>query len=465
MSAEPHKKESIRSPKGMRDIWGDEYYRYQGLFEKAQEIAVYYGFQPIETPILEHEELFSRGVGEHTDIVEKEMYSLRTKGGDHLVMRPEGTAAIMRAYIEHGMHTIPQPVMFYHGGPFFRHENPQRGRLRELRQFGVEVLGTQKSIADALVIRTLMDILEEAGLKNLSIDINSIGDTDSRPAYTRALINHYKKHVDALCPHCRERIKSNPLRLLDCKDERCAQWKTDAPDSVSFLSQAGKQHFKEVLEYLDSLNITYHINPTLVRGLDYYTHTVFEIIADRGTDSADEKTQINADGKGADSADGKTRMHADEKEADRKDMAGLAIASGGRYDNLAKLIGGKKPVPAVGGAIGLDRVLMMPGVKAPAPRIMKKPKIYFIQIGFEAKLKSLSVIEVLRKAHIPIIQSLSKDSLSAQLAIAEKTAVPYVIIFGQKEAMDQTLIVRNMENRSQETVKLAKLSEYIKHIK
>lgn len=448
--------QGLGSPKGMRDIIGDEYYRYQGLFEKAQEIAVYYGFRPIETPILEHEELFVRGVGEHTDIVEKEMYALRTKGGDHLVMRPEGTAPSVRAYIEHGMHTIPQPVMLYYGGPFFRHENPQRGRLRELRQFGVEVLGTQKSIADALVIRTLLDILEEAGLKNLSIDINSMGDSDSRPGYVRALVNHYKKHVDALCPNCRERIKSNPLRLLDCKDERCAALKADAPDSVSFLSHAGKQHFKEVLEYLDSLNITYTINPTLVRGLDYYTHTVFEIIAGNEETERTEKKSDDTE---------ETTDKKDLHDTPEKSMAGLAIASGGRYDNLAKLIGAKKSVPAVGGAIGLDRVLMMPGVKAPAPRIMKKPKVYFIQIGFEAKLKSLSVIEVLRKARIPIIQSLSKDSLSAQLAIAEKTGVPHVIIFGQKEALDQTVIVRNMENRSQDTVKLDKLSEYLKNIK
>lgn len=440
MSSDSHKKESLHSPKGMRDIMGEEYYRYQGLFEKAQEIAVYYGFQPIETPILEHEELFARGVGEHTDIVEKEMYSLRTKGGDHLVMRPEGTAPAVRAYLEHGLHTMPQPILLYYGGPFFRHENPQRGRLRELRQFGVEVLGTSKSIADALVIRTLMDILEETGLSGLTVDINSMGDSDSRPQYVRALTAHYRKHVNALCVHCRERLKSNPLRLLDCKDEKCAPFKAEAPDSVSFLSHAGKQHFKEVLEYLDSLEIPYRINPTLVRGLDYYTHTVFEIVAPPPAETEAPDTNV-------------------------KSMTGLTIAAGGRFDNLAKLIGGKKQIPAVGGSIGMDRVLMMPNAKAPTPRIMKKPKIYFIQIGFEAKLKSLTVIEMLRKARIPIMQSLSKDSLSAQLAIAEKSGIPYVIIFGQKEAMDGTVIVRNMENRSQDTVKLVKLSEYIKHIK
>jgi len=250
MTSPSNKKDPFKSPKGMRDIMGEEYYRYQGLFEKAQEIAVYYGFQPIDTPILEDRELFERGVGEHTDIVEKEMYSLRTRGGDHLVMRPEGTAAVMRAYIEHGLHSEPQPVMLYYGGSFFRHENPQRGRFRELRQFGVEVLGTQKSIADALVIRTLLDILEEVGLTDLTVDINSMGDGESRPTYVRALTAYYRKHVDAICTHCRERLKSNPLRLLDCKDEKCAPFKADAPDSVSFLSQAGKQHFKDL--YHDS---------------------------------------------------------------------------------------------------------------------------------------------------------------------------------------------------------------------
>jgi len=442
MSSAPQKKE-LQSPKGMRDITGDEYYRYQGLFEKAQEVAVYYGFQPIETPILEQEELFIRGVGEHTDIVEKEMYGLRTKGGDHLVMRPEGTAPIVRSYIEHGMQSLPQPVMLYYGGQFFRHENPQRGRLRELRQFGVEMLGTSKGIADAIIIRTLVDILEEAGLEKITVELNSMGDSESRPAYIRALTNYYKKHVNDLCAHCRERLKTNPLRLLDCKEEKCAPFKKDAPDSVSFLSTNGKQHFKEVLEYLDEIGISYEINPLLVRGLDYYTHTVFEIFVETEEKSAEQK----------------------EGEEPVTETKRLAVAAGGRYDNLAKLLGAKKPLPAVGGAIGMDRVLMLPQVKVPAPRIMKKPKVYFIQIGFEAKLKSLAIMEMLRHTRIPVMQSLSKDSLSAQLGVAEKTGIPYVIIFGQKEAVDQTVIVRNMETRSQETVKLDKLSEYLKKIK
>jgi histidyl-tRNA synthetase len=439
MSETPEKKNStkeLRTPKGMHDIIGADFYAYQGLFEKIQEVAVYYGFSPIQTPILEDENVFARGVGEHTDIVEKEMYGLRTKGGDKLVMRPEGTAAVMRAYIEHGMGSLPQPVMLYNYGEFFRHENPQKGRLREFRQFNFEILGSEKSIADAIVIRTIVDALEEVGFSDLYVKINSIGDAESRATYTRTLVSYYKKHTDTLCPHCKERLKTNPLRLLDCKDARCQAIKEDAPESLNHLSSPAKKHFKEVLEYLDSSNITYRIDNTLVRGLDYYSHTVFEIATLCPVEGAEET-----------------------------ETAPLTIAAGGRYDGLGKILGSKKPVPAVGGAIGIDRLITTEGIKIPSPRILKKPKVYFIQLGFEAKMKSLSIIEMLRKAHIPIAQSLSKDSLGAQLATAEKLGVPYTIIFGQQEAMDGTVIVRNMESRSQDTVKLDELPAYLKSMK
>jgi len=458
------KKELLQSPKGMRDILGDEYYRYQGLFEKAQEIAVYYGFKPIETPALEKEDLFARGVGESTDIVEKEIYTLKTKGGSKLAMRPEGTAPIMRAYLEHGMHTWPQPVMLYYGGPFFRHERPQRGRARQFMQFGFEILGSAKSIADAIIIRTMMDVLEEVGFKDLSIDINSIGDSECRPAYIRTLTAYYKKHIDELCAHCKKRLKDNPLRLLDCKNKGCEPLKEDAPEALNHLCAGCKQHFKEVLEYLDMMDIPYTINNSLVRGLDYYTRTVFEIIE---TIVPEEEVQKEVphedpDTENAETAGDKKNGKEPEKEPE---AVPLTIAAGGRYDNLAKMLGGKKPVSAVGGAIGMDRIIGRPELKSLSPRIMKKPKIYFIQLGFEAKLKSLSVIEILRKARIPIAQSLNKDGLAAQLATAERMKVPYTIIFGQKEAMEGTVIVRNMNNRSQDTVPIDRLPEYLKKIK
>lgn len=418
--------------KGTRDIMDEQYYNYQGFFEKAQEISEYYGFKPIEIPIMEYEDVFTASVGMGTDIVDKEMYSFKTKGDSNkIALRPEGTAGVMRAYIENGMQNLPQPVMLYYYGPFFRHDKPQRGRYRELRQFGIEIIGTNKSIADALVIKTTIAILEEAGAKNLIVDINSIGDKDCRPSYIKELTNYYKKHLSDLPPIDRERLKTNPLRILDSKEEKTIEINKNAPDSVSYLNSESKKHFKQVLEYLEQMNVPYRINKNLVRGLSYYTHTVFEV------------------------------MEIPENDTETP----LALAGGGRYDYLAKTLGSKKDVPAMGMAIGVDRVADSPWCAKMCPRIGKKSKMYFIQLGFDAKLKSLNVIEILRKAKIPIMQSLSKDSLSAQLAVAEKSGMKYALIFGQKEAMEDSVIVRNMESRSQDTVKLNKLLEYLKSLK
>ena len=426
-----NKLKNISTPKGMRDIVNDEYYNFQGFFEKAQEVAVYYGFKPIETPMMEHIEIFTSGIGEGTDIVDKEMYTLKTKGGDHLALKPEHTASLMRAYIEQGMQNMPQPVMFYQYGPVFRHDNPQRGRYRQFWQFDLDSLGSDKSIVDALVIKVGMSILEEAGATNLSVDINSIGDKECRNAYIKELTSYYRKNINGLAHIDRERLKTNPLRILDSKEEKTMLINEQAPDSISFLCPSCKKHFKEVLEYLEEMNIPYNMNKNLVRGLSYYTRTVFEIIEEKGGENETP----------------------------------LTIAGGGRYDYLARQLGNKKDVPAVGFSIGVDRIISSPWYKKLSPRIIKKPKIYFIQLGSEAKLKSLNIIDILRKAHVPIAQSLSKDSLGSQLSIAEKLNVPYALIFGVKEALDDSVIVRDMSNRSQETVKLSKLLEYLKEIK
>lgn len=430
-SSNKNKITEIASPKGMRDLMNEEYYAFQGFFEKAQEVAVYYGFKPIETPILENESIFTTSIGEGTDIIDKEMYTLKTKGGDHLALRPEHTAPLIRAYIEHGMQNMPQPVMLYQYGPSFRHDKPQRGRYRQFWQFDADALGSDKSIMDAVVIKTCMSILEEAGATDLSIDINSIGDKECRNSYIKELTSFYRKNLSQLPAVDRERLKINPLRILDSKEEKTKELNLNAPDSVSFLCPACKKHFKEVLEYLEEMKIPYNINKNLVRGLSYYTRTVFEII---------------------------------EQNAGENNTP-LTLAGGGRYDYLGRQIGSKKDIPAVGFSIGVDRIVASPWYKKLAPRILKKPKIYFIQLGSEAKLKSLNIIEILRKAHIPIAQSLSKDSLGSQLAIAEKLAIPYALIFGVKEALDNSVIVRDMSNRSQETIKLNKLLEYLKEIK
>ncbi len=430
MSTNKPRKEPFQSPKGMHDIMGDAYYAYQGLFEKAQEVAVYYGFKPIAVPIVEQQELFETTIGAGTDIVDKEMYTLKTKGGDQLALRPEFTAGVMRAYIEHGMQSETQPVMLYSSGPVFRHDKPQRGRYRQLHQFNLEVLGTKKSIADALIIKTTVVILEEAGAKNLVVDINSIGDKESRTAYLRELTSYYKKHLSSMPAEARERLKTNPLRLLDSKDPKMIAINVEAPESVASLNPESKKHLKEVLEYLDEMGITYRLNKNLVRGISYYTHTVFEII-----DEGDDET------------------------------GPLALAGGGRYDYLGTMLGSKKEIPAIGAGIGMDRVIEAPWSTNLSPKINKKPKCYFIQLGFDAKLKALPVIDILRKAHIPVLQSLTKDSLTSQLATAERSGVPYVIIFGQKEALENSVIVKDMQKHSQKTVKIDKLVEYLKEIK
>jgi len=432
----------LQTVKGMRDLIGDEYYLYQGLIEKAVETAIYYGFRPIDTPILEYEDLFQSGLGASTDIVEKELYTLRTKGGDRLALRPEYTAPIMRAYFEHGLQAEPQPVMLYASGPLFRHDSPQRGRYRELRQFDLEIIGTGKSIADAMVIRLVLIILKEAGLTNPVLEINSIGDNDCRPIFRRELSNYYKKNSRNICADCRERLKFNPLRLLDCKNPKCQELKKSAPNAISYLCSPCKQHFKEVLEYLEAMSITYTINNNLVRGLDYYTRTVFEVSSFTPPFQPSESELATG--------------------SEMPPATGFALAGGGRYDYLARALGVKKPALGVGAAIGLDRVIQSPNFSRLAPRVLKKAKVFFIQLGLEAKMHSLQVIEILRQARIPIAHSLSKDSLSAQLAIAEKLKIPYTLILGQKEVIDGTVIIRDMNTRSQNVVKTGALAEFLK---
>jgi len=424
--------QELQSPKGMRDIMGDEYYRYQGFFEKAQEVAVYYGFNPIETPMMEHEEVFMKTSGESSDIVDKEMYTLKTKGGDRLALRPEGTAATMRAYLEHGMVAQPQPVYLYTYGPRFRHDKPQKGRYRQLYQFDLEIIGKMGAVLDATIIEVAILILKEAGIANPMVKINSIGDKDSRKEYLKHLTNYYKKHVSDLGAIDRARLKTNPLRILDSKDEKTIAVNADAPQSLNYLNNESKKHFKEVIEYLDACGINYEIDHMLVRGLDYYTHTVFEFFGSASDENGEERQ--------------------------------LALGGGGRYDYLAKTLGAKKDVPGVGCGLGVDRIIEASTANLD-PKIRKEPKVFFIQLGFDAKIKSFQIIEIFRKKKIPLKHSLAKDNLGSQLALAEKMEVPYAVIFGQKEAMDGTVIVRNMKTRSQDIVKIDDLADYTKNMK
>lgn len=452
MAEKSKKPELIQTAKGMRDILPFDYMARLKFLEKAKNIAEYYGFKPIHTPYLEKEDLFTAGVGQNTEIIEKQMYTLKTRGGDKLALRPEGTASVMRSYLQNGMQHLPQPVMLFYDGFFFRHERPQRGRQRELHQFGMEIIGEGSSIADAIIIKTCLLILEEAGLKSLKLHINSIGDGECRNTFKKELAAYYRKKAGRLCEDCKRRIKTNPLRLLDCKEEKCQEIKKEAPQMMEFLCEDCKKHLKELLEILDASKIDYYLDHHLVRGLDYYTRTVFEIFQDEGM-AEDE----------ADTAEGKPETLPQEEIANEKPkkLQPLALAGGGRYDMLAKMLGGKN-FPAVGCALGIDRVMSLIKEKQKFVPKEKNVKVFFIQLGTVAKQKSLNVLEVLRKGRIPVRHSLNKDGLKGQLKIAARIKSPYTLIFGQKEAMDDTMIVRNMDTVAQETIPISKLVDYLK---
>lgn len=429
----------VQTPKGMRDILPEEYHFYQNFFEKSEDIANYYGFQPIQTPHLEKMDLFTATIGESTDIIEKQMYTLKTRGGDRLVLRPEGTAPVMRAYLKHGMHTRPQPVMLWYKGSFFRHENPQAGRFREFQSFGIEILGEENSIADATVIKVATAILSELGLKQFIVHINSIGDKECKNAYRKEILNYYRRKINYLCKDCKRRLKENPLRLLDCKEESCKELKQGAPQMINYLCPDCKAHFKEVLEILDTLNIPYLLDHYLVRGLDYYSRTVFEIFP-LETDGSEEKT---------------------ETPENSPLLSGFALAGGGRYDYLSKILS-NKDVPAVGMAMGAERVIAAMNERKLLRQRVKTPKIFFIQIGAAAKRKSLLLTEMFRKANIPIEQSVTKDSLKSQLKIAAKLEVLFILMLGQKEALEDTIIVRDMNLGGQDIVPFSKAVEFVK---
>jgi len=426
------KKPKFQSPTGMHDILVEEQRYFQKIYAVCKNMANFSGFDKIETPIVEETELFSKGIGLATDIVGKQMYSFKTRGGDYLTLRPEGTAPIVRAYIEQGMQNLPQPVKLWYFGPYFRYEKPQAGRYRQFWQFGFEVLGEKSPVVDVQIIQIFYNILRELKLKNLIIEINSIGDSQCRPYYKKLLVSYFRSRESALCFDCRRRLRENPLRILDCKEEKCQPVIAQAPQMIDHLCDECHSHFKEVLELLDEIELPYRLNPYLVRGLDYYTKTVFEIFSEEP-------------GKG-ELAEGVARD---------------ALAGGGRYDALVKLLGGRD-TPASGAAAGLERIIATMKSKG---IMFKKPaptQIFLAQLGNLAKRKSLGLLEDFRKAKIPVAESLGRDSLKAQLKIANKIGVKYALIFGQKEALEGTIIIRDMKTGRQETVKLEKVVEEMK---
>lgn len=416
-------KTKFQAPRGTFDILPEDQKYYERVITIVKQLASAYGFLFIDTPIFEDIQLYMKGTGANTDIVQKEMYAFRTKGGDHFALRPEFTPGIIRAYIEHGMKTWTQPVKLYSIGPLFRHERPQAGRFRQFHQFNLEIIGESNAINDVLLIQVVSLIFKKLGIKEVTLQINSIGCSECRPNYKKLLTDYYRKQTRKLCLNCRIRLKQNPLRLLDCKEEKCRQLINNAPQTIDYLCDECHEHFKEVLETLDELDIPYILNPYLIRGLDYYTKTVFEFKLDKP-----ESTEL---------------------------------AGGGRYDNLVRILGGKT-TPAVGVAGGIERIIST--IKKQDIKITEEacPQIFLAQLGDLGRKRSLKLFEELRSKGIKLAEALSKDSIKSQLKIANKLNVKISLIFGQKEALENNVIIRDMKSGAQETISFSKLVPEIK---
>jgi len=419
------KKSKFQVPRGMRDILPEEQIYWERVRSVIESVAGSYGFKRIDTPILEEKDLFIKSTGAYTDIVEKEMFNLTTKGRDKLSLRPEFTPGVMRAYLEGGLSSLPHPVKLYSIGPIFRYERPQKGRYRQSYQANFEIIGEQDSVLDAQLIQIFFSISKKLGLKKLITQINSIGCSKCRPNYRKKLVNFYRNKKKDLCSNCQRRFQYNPLRLLDCKNEICSQLAQEAPQIIDSLCDECNGHFKSVLEYLDELEIPYMLNPCLVRGLDYYTKTVFEIWPEE------------------------------------EDGRQISLSGGGRYDGLIKLLGGQD-TPAVGFAIGLDRIVNLIKEREIKINPRKKSLIFLVQLGELGKKKSLKLFEELRQAGLEIASSFSKNTIKSQLRIANKLKARFALILGQREALEDSIIIRDMKSGSQKIVPLSKVVKEVK---
>lgn len=415
--------------KGMKDITPQEQPYWEHVRRVIASIMHDYSFERIDTPIVEDLSLYTHGLGRQTDIVEKEMYTLQDLSGNTLALRPEFTAGIARAFVEHGMLNVPQPVKLYTMGPLFRYDKPQEGRYRQHHQFNCEILGEQKPSVDAQLI-----FLAHKFLRSLKLDvvlhINSIGCATCRPAYKITLTEFYRSKRSQLCEDCKRRLAKNPLRLLDCKNEQCQPVRAKAPHIVDSLCEECRDHFMGVLDFIDDFDIPYRHDPHLVRGMDYYTKTVFEFY-----------TSVTDDG--------------------QEGQQGIALLGGGRYDNLIGTIGGVS-TPACGFGGGIERMILK--VKEAERRSgasllpgTATRDVFVAQLGQQAKKKAMLLYEDLLAEGFSLAESFTKDSLKAQLEIANRLKVKFTLILGQKELLDGTIIIRNMEGGEQEVVDNKKL--------
>lgn len=404
-----------RASRGTSDILPGEqgYFRY--VEERAASVCQLYGYERIDTPVFEDARLFVRTIGSGTDIVEKETYTFDDRSGQAMTLRPEGTAPICRAYIEHGMHNLPQPVRLYYFASIFRYERPQKGRYRQHQQFGVEAIGDGDPALDAEVIDVAWRFFESLGLGNLSLQLNSIGCKLCRPAYLKELKEHYSAHVDRLCSDCKTRLRKNPLRLMDCKKPSCQDIAQSAPRSIEHLCSQCKEHFESVVKYLLILGIPFEKNHRLVRGLDYYTKTVFEI------------------------------------QPQGEEGAQSAVGGGGRYDDLIEELGGK-PTAAIGFAVGIERIVLNMKQQNIIPPAPSGQKVFVAYLGDEAKAEAIKLTSKLRQRGIAVVCNLGDRSLKAQLRQANALGAAYALIIGEEEVGSGVVMLRNMEKGEQHKV-------------
>ena len=406
-------------PRGTSDILPEEQVYWRHIEQEVANICQLYGYERIDSPAFEDTGLFTRSVGEGTDIVEKEMYTFSDKGGNQITLRPEGTAPVCRAYLEHGLHNRPQPVKLYYLASIFRYERPQAGRYRQHYQFGCEAIGDDDPSLDAEVIDMAWQFFRSLNLRHLSLQLNSIGCKQCRPGYLSVLKDYYAKHTKELCSNCKVRIDRNPLRLLDCKQPSCQQAANAAPRSVDYLCPECETHFNRLKGYLKLLEIPFTPNHRLVRGLDYYTRTVFEL-------------QPEAAG------------------------AQSTLVGGGRYDDLIEELGGK-PTPAIGFAMGIERIIL--NLKKQAIQIppLPRPQVFIAHIGDEARDEAIKLASGLRQAGIGIIAATGNKSLKAQLRQANNLGVRYAVIIGEEEVKRSTASLRDMTTAQQKTVATSEL--------
>ncbi|WP_088035809.1 histidine--tRNA ligase [Evansella clarkii] len=417
---------NFKIPRGTQDILPENSPKWQYIEQKAHDLCRRYNYKELRTPIFEQTELFTRGVGDTTDIVQKEMYTFEDRGGRSLTLRPEGTASAVRSYVENKMHGwADQPVKLYYIGPMFRYERPQSGRMRQFVQFGVEAMGSDDPAIDSEVIGLAMDLYKELGLKNLKLVINSLGDKESRNQHRNALINHFKPRISEFCGDCQDRLEKNPLRILDCKKDRDHELMKSAPSILDYLNDSSEEYFNKVQSYLSDMGIAYEVDATLVRGLDYYNNTAFEIMVD-------------GEGFGAITT----------------------LCGGGRYNGLVEEIGGPS-APGIGFALSIERLLMAletQGVELPLNQGLDA---YLVVMGDEAKKRAPKLLHEMRAKGLTVDGDYMNKKMKAQIKAADRQNAAYALILGEEELANNSIMVKELETGDQELVSLDELSGYL----